>query len=231
MSHAAPSASVPLSCSEEACEAQGRLLAVMSEAREHQLNAHKEELARQERKRMDVKSRETSEILDLQLANKEKQIYPSAFCDGSRTSFCKQGHFRGERKIVWRVVSAAFRDGAAGPRVHSCRQSLFSSQICGLCPAVQAFCCVRAPRSHLFPVLGERAPPLTLPCRRRGQRKPRFDAAAAHITSLRHSRVRCCCSAGRSGCGTSISRISGQLLAAPCVGWQTRLQRGNTTVP
>ena len=87
MSHAAPSAAVALSCSEEACEAQGRLLAVMSEAREDQLNAHKEELARQERKRMDVKSRETSEILDLQLANKDakKQIYPSAFCDGSRT--------------------------------------------------------------------------------------------------------------------------------------------------
>ena len=71
MPHAAPTAAVDLSCSEEVCEAQGRLLAVMSEAREDQLNAHKEELARQERKRINVKSRETSEILDLQLANKD----------------------------------------------------------------------------------------------------------------------------------------------------------------
>ena len=116
-------------------------------------------------------------------------------------------HCRGERNIaVWRVVSAAFRDGAVGPRGHSCRHSLVLSQIYGLCPAVQAFCCVRAPWSHLSPVLGERAPPLTLPCRCRGQREPRFDAAAAHITSLRHSRVCCCCSAGRSGCGTTISQ-------------------------
>ena len=84
--------------------------------------------------------------------------------------------------MAFGVVSAAVRDGAAGPRGHSCRQSLFLSQIYGFCPAVQAFCCVRAPWSHRLTVLGERTPPLTLPYRRRGQREPRFDDAAAHIT-------------------------------------------------
>ena len=77
MSHAPPSTSMPLSCREEACEvqaeceAQGRLLALMSEAHKHQVVVHKEELAHQKRKRMDFKKMDAWDMLDLKLELKD----------------------------------------------------------------------------------------------------------------------------------------------------------------
>jgi len=71
MSHAAPPASMPLRCREEAIEAQGRLMAAMSEAHEDQVDRQKAELACQKRKRMDVKAFEASKQLDMELDIKD----------------------------------------------------------------------------------------------------------------------------------------------------------------